>query len=90
MFKAMVASRPRPLLLRTMFPTASSRRIPPIGQGAHIIGRRTLWRRSWTGPTTRSGKSPIGGHVRSDVPVEKTTFYTKAGDQICGVGYYMG
>jgi hypothetical protein len=24
------------------------------------------------------------------VPVEKTTFYTKAGDQICGVGYYMG
>jgi hypothetical protein len=24
----------------------------------------------------------------SDVPVEKTTFYTKAGDQICGVGYY--
>jgi hypothetical protein len=26
----------------------------------------------------------------SDVPVEKTTFYTKAGDQICGVGYYMG
>ncbi len=24
-----------------------------------------------------------------DVPVEKTTFYTKAGDQICGVGYYM-
>jgi len=26
----------------------------------------------------------------SDVPVEKTTFYTKAGDQICGVGYYKG
>jgi Single Cache domain 2 len=24
----------------------------------------------------------------SDVPVEKTTFYTKAGDQVCGVGYY--
>lgn len=24
----------------------------------------------------------------SDNPVEKTTFYTKAGDQICGVGYY--
>ena len=24
----------------------------------------------------------------SDKPVEKTSFYTKAGDQICGVGYY--
>lgn len=24
----------------------------------------------------------------SDKPFEKTTFYTKAGDQICGVGYY--
>ncbi len=24
----------------------------------------------------------------SDKPVEKTTFYTKAGDQICGVGYF--
>ena len=24
----------------------------------------------------------------SDQPVEKTSFYTKAGDQICGVGYY--
>jgi hypothetical protein len=26
----------------------------------------------------------------SDKPLEKTTFYTKAGDQICGVGYYKG
>jgi hypothetical protein len=24
----------------------------------------------------------------SDKPLEKTTFYTKASDQICGVGYY--
>jgi Single Cache domain 2 len=24
----------------------------------------------------------------SDKPLEKETFYTKAGDQICGVGYY--
>ena len=24
-----------------------------------------------------------------DKPLEKTTFYTKVGDQICGVGYYM-
>ena len=24
----------------------------------------------------------------SDKPLEKTTFYTMAGDQICGVGYY--
>ena len=24
----------------------------------------------------------------SDKPLEKTTFYTKAGDQICAVGYY--
>ena len=24
----------------------------------------------------------------SDTPLEKTAFYTKAGDQICGVGYY--
>jgi hypothetical protein len=24
----------------------------------------------------------------SDTPLKKTTFYTKAGDQICGVGYY--
>ena len=24
----------------------------------------------------------------SDMPLEKTTFYTKAGDQICAVGYY--
>jgi hypothetical protein len=24
----------------------------------------------------------------SDEPFEKSTFYTKAGDQICGVGYY--
>jgi Single Cache domain 2 len=24
----------------------------------------------------------------SDVPVEKITFFTKVGDQICGVGYY--
>jgi hypothetical protein len=26
----------------------------------------------------------------SDKPLEKTTFYTKAGDQVCGVGYYKG
>jgi len=26
----------------------------------------------------------------SDKPLEKTTFYTKTGDQICGVGYYKG
>ena len=25
----------------------------------------------------------------SDQPLEKTTFYTKVGDQICGVGYYQ-
>jgi hypothetical protein len=25
----------------------------------------------------------------SDEPFEKRTFYTKVGDQICGVGYYM-
>ena len=24
----------------------------------------------------------------TDTPLEKTTFYTKVGDQICGVGYY--
>ena len=24
-----------------------------------------------------------------DKPLLKTTFYTKVGDQICGVGYYM-
>jgi hypothetical protein len=24
----------------------------------------------------------------SDKPLEKTTFYTKVGDQICSVGYY--
>ena len=24
----------------------------------------------------------------SDIPLEETTFYTKAGDQICAVGYY--
>ena len=24
----------------------------------------------------------------TDTPLEKTAFYTKAGDQICGVGYY--
>ena len=24
----------------------------------------------------------------ADTPLEKTTFYTKVGDQICGVGYY--
>jgi signal transduction histidine kinase len=26
----------------------------------------------------------------SDKPLEKTSFYTKVGDQICGVGYYKG
>jgi hypothetical protein len=26
----------------------------------------------------------------TDTPLEKTTFYTKVGDQICGVGYYKG
>jgi signal transduction histidine kinase len=26
----------------------------------------------------------------SDKPLEKTAFYTKAGDQVCGVGYYKG
>ena len=25
----------------------------------------------------------------SDTPLEKTTYYTKAGDQVCGVGYYV-
>ena len=31
-----------------------------------------------------------GPHFGTDQPLEreKTTFYTKAGDQICGVGYY--
>jgi hypothetical protein len=24
----------------------------------------------------------------SDTPVQKVTFFTKVGDQICGVGYY--
>ena len=26
--------------------------------------------------------------VSTDTPLEKTAFYTKAGHQICGVGYY--
>ncbi len=26
----------------------------------------------------------------TDTPLEKTTFYTKVSDQICGVGYYKG
>jgi len=26
----------------------------------------------------------------SEKPLEKTSFYTKVGDQICGVGYYKG
>jgi hypothetical protein len=26
----------------------------------------------------------------ADKPLEKTSFYTKIGDQICGVGYYKG
>ena len=26
----------------------------------------------------------------SDKPKEKTSFYTKVGDQVCGVGYYKG
>ena len=26
----------------------------------------------------------------TDTPLEKTSFYTKVGDQICGVGYYKG
>ena len=26
----------------------------------------------------------------SDEATEKTSFYTKAGDQICGIGYYKG
>jgi Single Cache domain 2 len=26
----------------------------------------------------------------TDKPLRKATFYTKAGDQVCGVGYYMG
>ena len=26
----------------------------------------------------------------ADEPFEKETFYTKVGDQICGVGYYKG
>jgi len=25
----------------------------------------------------------------SDEAFEKTTYYTKVGDQVCGVGYYM-
>jgi hypothetical protein len=25
----------------------------------------------------------------SDEPLKKTSFYTKVGDQICGVGYYQ-
>jgi hypothetical protein len=25
----------------------------------------------------------------SDQAFEKTTYYTKVGDQVCGVGYYM-
>jgi hypothetical protein len=25
----------------------------------------------------------------TEEPLEKTTFYTKIGDQICGVGYYV-
>jgi hypothetical protein len=37
--------------------------------------------------------APFGQEIMqdgSDKPLEKTTFYTKAGDQICGVGYYKG
>ncbi len=26
----------------------------------------------------------------TDTPLEKTTFYTKIGNQICGVGFYKG
>jgi hypothetical protein len=26
----------------------------------------------------------------TDTPLEKTSYYTKVGDQICGVGYYKG
>ena len=40
---------------------------------------RTNWRRGWD-------SNPR--YMRADEPFEKETFYTKVGDQICGVGYY--
>jgi hypothetical protein len=39
----------------------------------------------------RSTKLPIGGFAPARTsPLEKHTFFTKIGDQICGVGYYVG
>jgi hypothetical protein len=31
---------------------------------------------------------PLGMVISWDKPLEKTSFNTKVGDQICGVGYY--
>jgi hypothetical protein len=42
-------------------------------------GRRVRWTDTVDG---------LLGHSGSDEPFEKETFYTKVGDQICGVGYY--
>jgi hypothetical protein len=33
-------------------------------------------------------RRPTGPRPDSDEPLKKTSFYTKVGDQICGVGYY--
>jgi hypothetical protein len=39
----------------------------------------------------RSTKLPIGGLAPARTsPLEKHTFFTKVGDQTCGVGYYKG
>ena len=39
---------------------------------------------------TRSRIRSLWPRPGSDKPLEKTTFYTKVGDQVCGVGYYKG
>ena len=36
----------------------------------------------------RSRTKKIGRRPGSDKPLEKTSFYTKVGDQTCGVGSY--
>ena len=53
------------------------------------------WARGWviilldtTRTNWRGGWDSNPRYMRADEPFEKETFYTKVGDQICGVGYY--
>jgi hypothetical protein len=58
--------------------------------GEHLQGKKGFFLGQEIMKKAEEGVTYWWPRLDTDTPLEKTTFYTKVGDLICGVGYYKG